>query len=116
EKYIKPDKPGDIIQLASQENTPFVERAYSKKIFQTSDGNIWITADNYLLQFNDGIFHLHSDQEGLPTVMARMAEDVAGNLWIGSYTGLVRIDRNGLVTFGKPDGANSSRFFAINES
>lgn len=116
EKYIMPEKEGDIIQFSSQKTDAFIERSYSKKIFQTSDGNVWITAENYLMQFADGIIHIHTDKEGLPNVMARMAEDAAGNLWIGSYTGLARIDRNGLITFGKADGANSSRFFAIIEA
>ena len=116
EKYQLPEKEGEIIQFSGHRTDSFIERSYSKKIFQTSDGNIWITADNYLMQFADGLVHLHTDKEGLPNVMARMAEDAAGNLWIGGYTGLARIDRNGMITFGAADGANSSRFFAINEA
>jgi signal transduction histidine kinase/ligand-binding sensor domain-containing protein len=115
ENYLLPQKDGEIIQFTSQKSDSFIEHSYSKKIFQTSDGNIWVTAENYLLQLSSGIFHLHTEKEGLPTVMARMEEDAAGNLWIGGHAGLGRIDRSGLVTYSTADGANSARFFAINE-
>lgn len=111
-----PENAGKIIQFTGPKNNSFIEKSYSKKVFQSSDGNTWITSDNSLLQFSNGIFHLHNDKEGLPPVMARMAEDTAGNLWIGSYTGLARVNRNGFVTFGTNDGANSSRFFALNQA
>ncbi len=110
-----PKKSGDVFQFTSKDVNQFVENSYRKNVFQTADGDIWITAENYLLQFADGVFHLHSDQEGLPNVMARMAEDAAGNLWIGGHAGLARLDRHGLITYGTADGTNSSRFFAINE-
>ncbi len=116
---LKPDQPvqlpkkgGEIFRLT---NSVFVEKINAKKSVQTFDGNIWITSENYLLEFADGVLHLHSDAEGLPNVMSRMAEDAAGNLWIGGHAELARLDRNGLVTFGTADGTNSSRFFAINE-
>ncbi len=110
-----PDQSGEVVEFTSRDVNQFVENSYAKRIYQTSDGNIWITAENYLLQFDDRILHLHSEKEGLPNVMTRMAEDAAGNLWIGSHAGLARLDRHGLVTFGTADGTNSSRFFAINE-
>ena len=115
ENYPLPQKEGEILQFVSPKSDSFIERSYSKKIFPTSDGDVWITAENYLLQFGRGVLYLHTNKEGLPTVMSRMEEDAAGNLWIGGYAGLARIDRHGLVTYGSADGANSSRFFAINE-
>lgn len=110
-----PQASGEIIQFTNSDLNRFVEYSYAKRVFQTSDGDVWITAEDYLLEFSDNIYHLHTGAEGLPNVMARMAEDSAGNLWIAGQTGLARLDRGGLVTFGKPDGSNSDRFFSINE-
>jgi len=110
-----PKTSGEIFQFTSDSFSNFVENSYAKRIFQTSDGDVWISAEDKLMQFSNGVFRLHSRSEGLPNVMARMAEDSAGNLWIGGHAGLARLDRHGLVTFGTDDGANSSRFFAISE-
>lgn len=87
-----------------------------KKIFQTSDGDMWISAENTLMQFRNGSFQIHTDLAGFPNVMARMGEDAAGNLWIGGQSGLARLDRSGMTTFGKQDGLDSSRFYSINEA
>lgn len=115
ENISLPKTDGEIFQFASNSINNFVENSYAKRIFQTSDDDVWVTAEDKLLQFSNGVFYLHSGSEGLPNVMSRMAEDSAGNLWIGGHAGLARLNRNGLVTFGTSDGANSSRFFAISE-
>ena len=112
ESVPMPKEGGEIFQLKSDE---IVAKLNPKRLFQTSDGNIWSTSENFLLEFSDGVLHLHTDAEGLPNVMGRMGEDVAGNLWIGGQAGVARLDRNGLVTFRTPDGVNSPRFFAITE-
>ena len=113
ESVSLPKKGGEIFQFTNRE---FIEKSAVKRLFQTSDGDIWMTAEDVLLQFSDSVLHLHSDNEGLPNVMARIAEDSAGNVWISGYAGLARLDRNGMVTFSKADGASSARTFAINES
>jgi signal transduction histidine kinase/ligand-binding sensor domain-containing protein len=107
-----PKKGGEIFRL---ESSSFVERVTQKRSLQTSDGVIWLTSENHLLEFSEGVLHVHTEAEGLPNVMTHLAEDTAGNLWIGGHSALVRLDRRGLTTFGQADGANSSRFFAINE-
>lgn len=112
---LMPQKDGEIFQYTNSDLNRFVENSYAKRLFQTSDGDVWITAENNLMQFSKGGFYLHTSAEGLPNVMARLAEDAAGNLWIGGHAGLARLDRQGVVTFGMADGANSARFFAINE-
>lgn len=106
---------GEIVQYADKSLSGFVEKSYIRRMYQTADGDVWITAEDHLLQFSHGSYILHSGDEGLPNVMARMAEDNAGNLWIAGQTSLARLDRGGLATFGKLDGANSNRFFAISE-
>ena len=110
-----PKKSGDIFRLTHKNSEGFLENTYVKMIYQTSDGDIWITSENKLLQFSAEMFRLHTSEEGLPNVMGRMAEDTAGNLWIGGHAGLARLDRQGLVSFGTDDGLNSTRLFAIVE-
>ena len=115
ESFALPKTAGELFQFSSATINSFVENSYAKRIFQTSDGDVWISAEDKLMQFAGGTFHLHSRAEGLPNVMARMEEDSAGNLWIGGHAGLARLDRQGLITYGTDDEANSARFFAISE-
>ena len=110
-----PEKSGEIFQFKNDNLNRFVENSYAKRLFQTSDGDVWITAENNLLQFSGGIFRLHHSAEGLPNVMSRMAEDAAGNLWIGGHAGLGRLDRQGFISFDTDDGLNSTRLFTANE-
>ncbi|MGD9630794.1 MAG: two-component regulator propeller domain-containing protein [Pyrinomonadaceae bacterium] len=107
-----PSAGGQVIKYVNPE---LIGKWVTKKLFQSSDGDIWISAENTLLHIADGVVELLTDAQGLPTVMARMAEDEAGNLWIGGHAGLARLDRNGLVSYGKEDGLTSSRFFSANE-
>ena len=107
-----PQLPGEIYEYSTSDQGSFVENSYAQRLFETSDGTIWITAENRLFEIKKGEFRIYDHTQGLPTVMARMAEDSAGNLWIGGHTGLARLNRSGLITYGGGDGGAPSRFFA----
>jgi signal transduction histidine kinase/ligand-binding sensor domain-containing protein len=113
ENVPMPEKSGEVFQYTNPEH---ISKYTSRRFFQTSDGTVWITAVDTLLKFEKGILHAHGKEQGLPNSMALMAEDEAGNLWIGGYNGLARLDRHGIVTYGVSDGAAASQFYAINES
>ena len=115
QQVLLPKNSGEIFEYTSSDENTFVENSYAKRIFQTSDGTIWISAENMLMEIAEGVFHSHDSSEGLPTVMTRMGEDSAGHLWIAGHSGLARLNRSGLVTFGRGDGVQSSRFFAITQ-
>ena len=112
---ILPKNSGEIFEYTTANEDAFIETSFAKRLLLTSDGTVWISAESKLMEFQDGIFRLHDSNEGLPTVMTRMGEDPAGNLWIAGHAGLARLNRSGLVTYGQGDGAPSSRFFAITE-
>jgi signal transduction histidine kinase/ligand-binding sensor domain-containing protein len=117
---LTPEKPLTLPKASAEiieyTHPDLINRWPSKKLFQSSDGDVWLTAENVLLQFTESTVHLFTDAEGLPTAMARMAEDSAGNLWIGGQSALVRINRSGFITYGKQDGLATSRFYSINET
>lgn len=108
-----PDAPGSIFEYSSVMDDAFVENSYTKRVFQGSDGTIWISAENILMEIANGVFRKHDDKEGFPNVMAKIAEDSAGNLWLGGHSGLARLNRSGFTTYGANDGSSSSRFFAV---
>jgi signal transduction histidine kinase/ligand-binding sensor domain-containing protein len=103
---------GEIYEL---KNSELIEKTFAKALFQSADGTIWITADDKLLQIADGNLKVFTGREGLPSFLTFMAEDNVSNLWIGSRSGVVRLDRKGLVSYGREDGARSDRFLAVIE-
>jgi len=104
-----PEQPGEIVRLAMHSLGTFNIHFNS-----TSDGHVWITSNNELLEFDGQAFRLFGAEQGLPSGMADIAEDAAGNLWVGGRT-LMRLNRKGLVSYDQDDGLNSSAIFAINE-
>jgi ligand-binding sensor domain-containing protein/two-component sensor histidine kinase len=72
----------------------------------TSDGKIWIgTNSKGLLAFDQNGFSLYTKANGLgDDRIHSMLEDNFGNLWIGSYWGLMKLPRRGFVTYKTEDG------------
>jgi signal transduction histidine kinase/ligand-binding sensor domain-containing protein len=106
-----PETPGEIVCLKRDSIV-----AWTMRMNQTSDGNVWIVSSDELLEFDGQSFKSSTISQGLPSGMAEMGEDTAGNIWIGGRGGLIRLDRKGLTTFGPGDGLNSLSTFAVNES
>jgi signal transduction histidine kinase/ligand-binding sensor domain-containing protein len=104
-----PENAGDILKLS--ETVPVSQ---IRRLFRSRDQHVWLTSGDNLLEFDGRSFHSYSADQGLSSGMAEMAEDSAGNLWIGG-TGLLRLDRRGLTTFDQTDGLKSDRLFAISE-
>ena len=106
-----PENAGDILRL--EETSPVSQ---IRRLFRSTDDHIWFTSGDELLEFDGSVFHSYGSAQGLPTGMAEMAEDSAGNLWISGQAGLLRLDRRGLTTYTEADGLKSARLFAINEA
>ncbi len=102
-------------ELFSYESPRMIEPFASKRVKQTSDGDIWLSAEKFLLQISNGKLKAYSSAQGLPGVINRIAEDPAGNLWIGGHSLLGRLYRNGFFTFGTAEGIESSRYFSVTE-
>jgi signal transduction histidine kinase/ligand-binding sensor domain-containing protein len=105
-----PKLSGEIYQL---KNPDLIDNTFAKALFQSADGTIWMTADDNLLQITDGDLKVYTSNEGLPSFLGLMAEDNVSNLWIASRSGMVRLDRKGLVSYGSRDGAGSDRFLSV---
>jgi signal transduction histidine kinase/ligand-binding sensor domain-containing protein len=59
-------------------------------ILRARNGDMWIgTWPAGLTLFRDGTFKTYTPKDGLPGLVSALAEDDAGNLWIGTYGGLV---------------------------
>src|SRR4051812_18092381 len=105
-----PDRPGEITRL-----TKSSLGAATMRLNTTSDGHVWLDSNAELLEFDGRSVHAYGAAQGLPTGMADIEEDAAGNLWIGGRS-LARLDRRGLISYYEEDGLQSSALFAINEA
>ena len=106
-----PSRPDEAIQLQEFKANPITGRLY-----QSSDAHVWLIADENLYEYDGRSFHSYGAAEGLPAGMGEMAEDSAGNLWIGGRVAVARLDRRGLISYREPDGLASKSVFSISSS
>ena len=106
-----PQQPGEVLQLVKENPNTITAR-----LNRSSDGHIWVTDGIYLWEFDGRVFRRNGREQGLVSGMAEMAEDSAGNIWIGGRTGLVRLDRRGLTTYMQADGLSGPDIYAISEA
>jgi signal transduction histidine kinase/ligand-binding sensor domain-containing protein len=106
-----PDASGEVILY---EDEGFLEKHQMKYLLQTPDNHIWMTTGEQLVEFDGSKCRLYPKIAGTSN-MKRMAEDVAGNLWISGTQNLIRLDRRGITTFDEGDGLKSSAVYSIQE-
>lgn len=129
------DRVGGLCQIVSEPdgNRPIVTRYYAGRdglecswlssLFASSDGRFWVGTDcgvsEFLPQknrFNQRIkTYLGGESLNDPRVWS-MAEDISGNLWVGSPGGAIQILRGGLTTYTEADGLDARPVISINES
>ena len=105
-----PEADGELFEFR---NSSFINNRFVKEMLQTSDGSVWISGEDILLEFANGVMNVHTSSDGLPSVMGDLAEDGAGNIWIAGQSSLARLNRSGLVSFGKADGTGSDRILSV---
>jgi PAS domain S-box-containing protein len=111
EKQVRlPEKSGEIIKYANLGD--FDVGKYS---YQTSDGHIWISGGNGVVDFDGQAFLPHTTAQGLLKGSGQIVEDTSGNLWLGWATGLMQLDRRGLTAYDVADGLKSLSILTIGE-
>jgi signal transduction histidine kinase/ligand-binding sensor domain-containing protein len=77
-------------------------------LWPAPDGSIWAgTEEGGLLHWTKGRFYHYTTKNGLPSdSVAQVLGDAAGNLWLGTRTGIVRIHAADLARFEGGDAAD----------
>ena len=75
------------------------------------DGALWFTTDGAgIIRYVNGQFSKLSPENSLPTegnFVTALCEDREGNLWFAAECGLVKLQDNKFVAFGRPEGLPS---------
>ncbi len=81
------------------------------QIFESSERRFWVATASGLAEFfpnSDGhgrFFHSYNERNGLSHHdMNCLSEDLAGNLWLGSPAGAMKLARNAFITYDRQDG------------
>ena len=86
---------------------------------QTTDGRFWIGTDHGLIESDGQRFRLFTTAHGLSATAVEtgeLIEDRDGNLWIGLVgSGVMRLVRNGFVTYTASDGLEQGTVGSIFE-
>ena len=108
--------PDTILRLIFREDAANRQEAIVHDIFAASDSKIWFSAQGFLYSFFGGRVRRVSDSAILPFYIQSFAEDLAGNLWIGTNSGALRVTRQGFTTFKQTDGLSDARIFSMAEN
>ena len=110
-KVSLPEKPGEIFKYAF-----FSDPLHGKRFYQANDGHLWISDGSLIVDFDGQTLSVVDYGRKSIVGGAGMVLDASGNLWLATATGLLRLDRHGLVSYEADDGLSTAGIFAIGES
>lgn len=109
------------IRADATHNPPTFTDNYSEKdglttgwvsqFFETTDQRFWLATDRGLAEFfpnapnGEPKFHTFTPRNGLIFYAVNgLAEDMAGNLWLATNAGAMKLARDGFISYGEQDG------------
>ena len=106
------------ITIADPGATFWPQRIWPQRIYQTRDGQVWVT------QFEGDRIGLQRLVAGrlepftapdMPSdlVVTHLLEDREGDLWVGTKTGLLRLERKRIRVYSRRDGLRSDDTLAV---
>ncbi|MDM7921445.1 MAG: two-component regulator propeller domain-containing protein [Pyrinomonadaceae bacterium] len=115
-----PANPGGLIRLSfmDEDGTQAGEAIASilESIHMASDGRIYVPTRRGLYVFNNDSYIRYRDERLLPDLSRRIIEDRQGDLWFGTFAGLIKMERRGLTSFLAAGGFPEPNIHSIHES
>lgn len=108
--------PDTILRFIFNEDSANRREAIVHDVFAASDSKIWFAAQGFLYSaFGERVRRV-SDSPVLPFYIQNFAEDSAGNLWIGTNSGALRLTRQGFTTFKQNNGFGDAGILSMSEN
>jgi signal transduction histidine kinase/streptogramin lyase len=85
-------------------------------VFQSSDNRIWIPSADALYQIDGSEYERLRDASALPGTSRRIVEDLQGNIWFGTFSGVVKLTRGGLTSYAANSGLADPNVHLIQET
>lgn len=104
-KILPPAKPGSIVKLklasaiSEQNAVPVAE-----DIFRADDGKIWLPTIHGIYVISGEEFQVLRDSTASMSIVKSIAQDLDGNLWFGTFSGVVKYVNGGLITYDQSSG------------
>jgi len=109
------------ISADATQNPPTIENSYAEKeglmtgwvsqFFETSDQRFWVATDRGFAEFipdaphGQPKFRTYTPRNGLIYYAVNgLAEDMAGNLWLATDAGAMKLARDGFISYGEQAG------------
>lgn len=109
-----------LVSIDESAAPPVIKESYNEKnglltnwvahLFETSDHRFWAATNRGIAEFFPGERKLktYTQRNGLLYYgIDTLQEDSAGNLWLGSDAGAMKLARDGFVSYGEEDGVLS---------
>jgi signal transduction histidine kinase/streptogramin lyase len=85
-------------------------------VFKSAEGKLWFAQNGVMFSLNAGNIADWRDENNLSLATSNFAEDLTGNLWIGTGTGAIKFVRRGLTTFNERDNLPEPRIHSIHQN
>ncbi|MCI0490249.1 MAG: histidine kinase [Blastocatellia bacterium] len=109
-----PFKPGEVSHFTTLHG---IGSQILRALIQSANDQIWIgTSGGGLTRFDGKRFRTATTAQGLSNnVIPSLAEDRAGNIWMASESGVMKLTNSGFTAFTRVDGLGPDRIGAIFE-
>jgi signal transduction histidine kinase/ligand-binding sensor domain-containing protein len=114
-----PEKPGEMFKISFETDAARAGQAVTasvQEVFQSSDGKIWIPAAESLYVVSGGTYRKLRDPSAMPGTSRPVVEDLRGNLWFGTASGVVKYTRGGLTSYTADSGLAEPNIHLIQET
>lgn len=104
-----PKTPGEMIQLtprivSQQTGAGSGVTGAPWSTIQASDGRIWFASDDRVYVVDGETYSSLRDSSLRPGAGHALSEDLAGNLWFGSFSGVYKLAIGGMTSYGQTSG------------
>jgi signal transduction histidine kinase/ligand-binding sensor domain-containing protein len=111
--------PGQVLRYQAGRFSPYVSKAglAASHILADQAGRLWVgTSFDGVLCFHEGAITAYTTREGLAeNYITALFEDRAGNLWIGTGSGVSRLSNGRVTTWAHKDGYPGRHMLAFYE-
>ena len=117
-----PNTPGQFLRLkfegegSSKSGTDQLANPAAEDFFIDADDTVWLPTMESIFRINDGSYRRLKDTSRQIGTAKKVAKDLAGNIWIGTFAGAFRFSPNGVISYDQVSGLRDPIIHAVRQS